>query len=83
MPAAEVTREVVLRLPESLATWAECEGLLNSDAFCGILRNALIDRELSMPFPDASPGEPQCLNDVVAIVREVREEMSQRAARPG
>ena len=83
MPTADATREVVLRLPESLAKWAECEGLLNSDALSGLLRSALIDRELSTPFPDASPGEPQCLNDVAAIVREVREEMSQLAARSG
>ncbi len=75
MPTAEATREVVLRLPESLAHDAECAGLLTPAAIGNLVRRELIDRELSAPFPDASPGEPSNLYDVAALVREVRSEM--------
>ena len=83
MPAAEATREVVLRLPESLAHDAECAGLLTSEAVATLVKREMGRRgfqrlraEFDALGPDHNP--PMTMDEISAVVREVRAEMLAR-----
>ncbi len=83
MPAAEATREVVLRLPESLARDAECAGLLTSEAVAELVRREIriqAFRRITAPLEALSDEEnpPMTMDEISAIVREVRAEMLAR-----
>ena len=81
MPAAEATREVVLRLPESLARDAECAGLLTSEAVATLVKREMSIREfrrLTTPLPGHVASPPMTMDEISAIVREVRAEMLAR-----
>ena len=83
MPATEATREVVLRFPESLARDAECAGLLTSEAVATLVKREMGRRgfqrlraEFDALGPDCNP--PMTMDEISAIVREVRAEMLAR-----
>ena len=81
MPAAEATREVVLRFPESLARDAECAGLLTSEAVADLVKREMSIREfrrLTTPLPGRVASPPMTMDEISAIVREVRAEMLAR-----
>ena len=80
MSTAEATREVVLRLPESLARDAECAGLLTSASLAHLLDIEIRMRELreiTDAFDALGPEiNPRMTDDeVVAEVKAARAEM--------
>ena len=80
MPTAEATREVVLRLPESLAHDAECAGLLTPESLAHLLDVAIRLQELRQitdAFDALGPeiNPPMTDDEVVAEVKAARAEM--------
>ena len=84
MPAAEATREVVLRLPESLAHDEECAGLLTPESLVHLLDIEIRRRELRKitdGFDALGPEINPRMTDeeVVAEVKAARAEMYESA----
>ena len=84
MPTAEATREVILRLPESLAHDAECAGLLTSESLAHLLDVAIRLREfhqITAAFDALGPEINPRMTDeeVVAEVKAARAEMYESA----
>ena len=80
MSTAEATREVVLRLPESLAHDAECAGLLTEEALAGLVRREMRMRSfraITDAFDALGPEINPRMTDeeVVAEVKAARAEM--------